>query len=123
MFQIIKKHQSVFSNFLIASCIFLSIVSAYLFIRSYHKETSQQFIKDFTSQNAAIISSGDTYELVYRLNQLSNNRHWKCISLKENNLTIFSRSTDNNCSSGLFQTLESLVVPENKKFELIFTIA
>jgi signal transduction histidine kinase len=123
MFRFLKNQKnSTRSTFLILFLIIASILLAYGFIFSYHKETSKQFINDFASQNATSISAGDTYELVFRLNQLSNNKHWKCISVEESGKTIFTRNHDNDCDFGLFQTKESIISKENKKLKIIFTI-
>lgn len=122
MSKFLKKDKDTFSGTALSFLLLITVISAYLFLSTYHKETSRRFIQDFYAQNSAIISRGDSYELVYRLNSLSSVQHWKCISVEESGKVIFARNNSTDCNPGIFQSIEQVVVPENNKLKVVFTI-
>lgn len=92
-------------------------------MHSYLKQTTEQFISDFYTQNSLVMERGDSYELVYRLTALSSSMHWACVQVTKDDKLIFQKNRVTDCRSGLFQRVQTVRAKGNPALKVTFTIA
>jgi signal transduction histidine kinase len=89
-----------------------SILGCLVFLRFYLIQTSLQFAEDFGNQNEQSINSGDSFKLAERLNGLSANFPWTCISAKKQQRVFLERSKGSSCDEGFLS--HSVSIPTAK---------
>ena len=84
-------------------------------------QTTNQFAKDFKSQNFNEIYSLDTLKISSKLNAISSTVSWECIEGEIAGKAFFKMVKD-SCNSGLFQQKSVIHVPEANNVKITFTL-
>lgn len=84
-------------------------------------QTTNQFTKDFKSQNFNEIYSLDTLKMSSKLNAISSTVSWECIEGEIAGKPFF-KMVKESCKTGLFQQKSVIHVPEANDVKITFTL-
>lgn len=98
----------------------LSLLAVSGFLRYYLYVNSNQLLREFKNQNYREIYSADTLKVSSRLSSLSSVINWVCI---EGTVAdkIFYKMKRGECSSGIFQQRQEMLIPQANNIKIVFT--
>ena len=112
-----------FKSFLILFLPITFLGLTYFFLQLYVVQVSKQSAQEFYLQNSFLLSRGDSYELIYRINSASQLAWWPCIKVLKHEVVLYEKKSEAGCENGFFQKKEKIKSSNNTDLLVELTVS